>query len=748
VSEFIRENVLEAPGKAGARIIEDLSSPAVLSQSEVANDEGRYQLTETLTSLVLQKCESQPLVIFVDDAQWADEYTALLLSYWAYRLRSHAVLLLLTVRTEEAEPPPEWIFSDLGRVSELHLSRISIEAASDIVSAFESSKGIALDKKLRDAVLWQSGGRPFLLLEALSSIIGDDLVSKPTAESVLTESAESVLRRRFRNLSSDATSVLSALAVWGREIGSTALSRIAAVHGEPFVRALDLLHSRGIAYWLDGLVAFPHDLMREAAYRNLTPPMRALYHRRAAEEVHESAGRVGLVAQHYARAGDSYLAASHASQAAVEAMAAHSYTDYEYYCRLSIDHGTVQQKRQAADKLSRFLVRVGRTAEIEALGYLLQGGTAEQALLMDISRFERDLARGDCQVIDLLARAKAIIGMAASLKDLTAAPVVATLIDVAFDAGADDFGLQVIDTLLPEPSHTLASEAQIAVESIVAVWRGVTEDIGAGLRQAEVALSRLPQPSSPTTEALCLASYGTLQLLSGRIALARSKFEGALKLSVAAGDHRRQLSILNNNGIALLEAGDIAGARQSFERVLTAPNIHSRIRGYGNLAILHYEVDDLTNAALAAEAVLSMNAAYRSPALDILGHSILGLISLRDDKISRANSHACQVRRLIDLDGRRSGDATYSTLLLTRLLLHDGRKEDALLMLDQMIEQTQSRDILCAMRLKCEKASIAGATEPDKGFAIAREVISESSARGASLIERYASDIIRRFVHY
>lgn len=736
-SELIRDNVLEIDINS-ALSVASLNSTDL--ESDGNSDARRHQLTESLTSLAIGRCANQPLVIFIDDAQWVDDYTALLLSYWSYRLRSHPVLMLLTIRTEEAEPSPDWITSDLGRTTAIMLGRISVEAASQIVDAFESSHGAKLEKELRDAVLWQSGGRPFLLLEALSSVLSDDGSNRPTPHAVLTASAESVLRRRFRNLTTDASALLSALAVWGQEITSEKLSRITGLAGHSFAAALDLLHARGIAYWSAGAVTFPHDLMREAAYRSLMPATRALYHRKAAEDLSLSQGQAGLIAQHYAQAGDSNLAAMHAIQAADEARAAHLFTDYEFYCRLCIEHGSRSQKEQAASKLGRYLVEVGRTPELERIRHLLNGAGADQELLLAVSELEHDLAAGTREVAYLLDRAKRIVTLASNLDELSAAPIVATLIDIALDAGANEFGLHVAEALLPDIRFSSGDDPHRAIASIISVWRGITEGTSVGLPQAEAALAQSPEIPSPTIEALCLASYGTLLLLAGRITESRAQFDLALELATSAGDLRRQLCIFNNNGVALLESGDFARARQNFERVLTTPNIHSRIRGYGNLAILHYEHGEYTSAVRAAENLLTMNSAYKSSALDVLGHSILGLAALDTGNHIEARDRAANVRSLIHGNEPRS-DASYPAMLLCRVSVHDGHPTEAIAVIDRILQYVESRDVPCAMRLMCEKAVVLSITEPDRAYALLRQVLLSSHAMGAQLINERARKI-------
>src|SRR5690606_23722411 len=96
-------------------------------------------------------------------------------------------------------------------------------------------------------------------------------------------------------------------------------------------------------------------------------------------------------------------------------------------------------------------------------------------------------------------------------------------------------------------------ETHMAVESIAAVWHGVTQGTVEALLIAERIVSRLDASISLPTRALCLTAYGTVLLLGGRIARSIASFDSALKLAVQAGDVRRQMAIHNNNGVVLFE---------------------------------------------------------------------------------------------------------------------------------------------------------------------------------------------------
>ena len=735
IGDLIRNNVEE---QSLLRAMSSRAEGANGLRSEPSPDEYRNWLTESVTTHVIDQSSRQPLTILIDDAQWADEYTSLLIAYWAYRLRSERVMLVLTVRTQEAAPPPDWIMSDLGRPLRLSVGRISVAAAETIVSAFEHNHGFSLERETRDSVLWQSGGRPFLLLEALTSLVTDRGLPRPKI-TVLSEPAESLLLRRFRCLPNNAEGIVGLLAVWGRPMPEEVLRSMSGLGEEDYAGALDVLHARGIAQLQAGLLSFAHDLMRETAYRSLQPGTRQLYHRRAAAQLLKNNAPLGLIAQQYAHAGDSDDAGRYAIRAAKEAIASHLYSEFEYYCTLCIEKGSHQYKRQAAIDLVRYLVRFGRSAEVEKLLPLLDATCAEYRLFKSVSRLERDLASGDKSVTDLLNVARCIVVEANSVEDPMSASLAATLYCMALDACAGEIDSADIASATEAPSAP-RSEADLHMSSIVSVWHGVTRGVEAALAKFKEAGFDSPDVTgSPSARAACLYAEGTLLLLAGVVRRARAKFDSALELAQSCGDLRRQLSIYVNNGVAMMEAGEMSDARHSLEKAATSTNPHFRIRCYTNLAMLHYEERNLPLAAQAAEAVLSMNASYRSPSLESTGRALLGLISLRQGQDEAARTHASLIN---GQEWYSLSDASYPATLLSRIMHLDGRQEDALHLISKTIDCTKHRDVLCTLRLECEQASLLIHVDPDAAYRVARSVERRASEGGAFHIERRAREIL------
>src|SRR5690606_10926028 len=176
---------------------------------------------------------------------------------------------------------------------------------------------------------------PFLLLEALQSIA--ELRTADSTHRLLTESAESSLRRRFHELPADCLLVLHALAVEGRRSDLRALQNVSGLSGEEVAHAVDVLLERGIVTCTAGRVDFVHDLMREVAYTSCPTGTRCYLHRKWAEYEIRTNRNAGHIAHHYLEAGDFRHVSIHAAAAAADAYETQNFREYEHYVRLCLD---------------------------------------------------------------------------------------------------------------------------------------------------------------------------------------------------------------------------------------------------------------------------------------------------------------------------------------------------------------------------------------------------------------------------
>ncbi|MFF5786107.1 AAA family ATPase [Streptomyces sp. NPDC012693] len=253
--------------------------PPLLSSADFADLAGHHDqriwLVERLAQLIEERLASAPVLIAVDDVQWADPLSRFALSVLPARLLSSPVLWLLTSRNdpELSGPGPRTTTLSLQPLSDTAL----VELARDVLGG-DVPEQIA---ELLDG----AGGNPFLASEMLTGVAaaGADRPEPP-------ERLVLGVRDRLAGLRPDTLHFLRIGSVLGRAFS---LADAAALCGRP-ASALSAEVDEAIAAALlhdDGeRLLFRHDLLRQAVYADLAPSVRRALHREAASRL-VAAGR-------------------------------------------------------------------------------------------------------------------------------------------------------------------------------------------------------------------------------------------------------------------------------------------------------------------------------------------------------------------------------------------------------------------------------------------------------------------------
>jgi tetratricopeptide (TPR) repeat protein len=283
----------------------------------------RERVLDVVRDSVLALAALGPLLLVLDDLQWADELTMEFLARLAdTNLTGHKLLVLGTWRSEESTPSLDALASHPA-VETQRLTRLDRRAVADMVRDM-----LALDavpEALTSFVYEQSDGNPFFVAEYLRAAAMESVLTRDeegrwclhlpvnAAEMVLgvvpqPRSIDTLLQRRVAGLSSQTSRAMRLAAVLGREFDTEVLAVTTGFDDEQFLGALHDLREREIIEEGRGKrLRFVHDRLREAAYASIPETERPELHRQAALEIERRGivpSEAGTLAWHFARAGD------------------------------------------------------------------------------------------------------------------------------------------------------------------------------------------------------------------------------------------------------------------------------------------------------------------------------------------------------------------------------------------------------------------------------------------------------------
>ncbi len=280
-----------------------------------------------------------PLVLFIDDVQWADAASLDVLHYLARRFAESETpaLLLLTLRMGERAMRPALTEWRAGMERALPLTHLPLGplASEDILRLLQAVGGKderrAADlERFGQWLFAETEGQPFYLMETLKFLLERDvLASHPNEDGGWTidftaalehemvvrgffpPSVREVIVARLDRLTPNASALLVAGAVLDQGITFEHLCRVADLAEQDGLPALDealrshLLQEseREGGRMADGRYVFAHAKIRAVIYTEAGEARRSIFHRRALEVLQEAAAPAAVLAYHALAAG-------------------------------------------------------------------------------------------------------------------------------------------------------------------------------------------------------------------------------------------------------------------------------------------------------------------------------------------------------------------------------------------------------------------------------------------------------------
>jgi DNA-binding SARP family transcriptional activator len=286
---------LEALQSGGADELDDL-----LAESNASLPDARGHFFWRVLQTIRSMSQSAPLLLFIEDLQWANSSTLNLFGFLSMRLQHLPVMLVGTVQHAEAIPALQRLIT-LGRrrgeLRLLSLTPLTHKAILDLLRDSDVNAGVV--ETLAEWLNAKSGGNPFLLSEILAQLRAEKIL-KTTSDGWLLDTAQWLRWRttfslpetthdlvgwRLANISLEARALLDVLAVASQPLPERILRNLPGIWNDSFPALVDDLSARGLVLELhgDGALALPHHLLRETLLHRLSNLRRRTIHRQLAE---------------------------------------------------------------------------------------------------------------------------------------------------------------------------------------------------------------------------------------------------------------------------------------------------------------------------------------------------------------------------------------------------------------------------------------------------------------------------------
>ncbi len=280
-AEFGADHLLDLAGP-GADALAGLLPELGVTAADAA--EGRGRLYEVVTSLFERVAVERPLVLVVEDLQWADGPTRDLLRFMIRSVRDAQLYLLATYRADEVNRghPLRSLLAELDRLRYVHRIDVPRLSFDDVAVQVRELAGRDRPREEVERIYERSEGIPFFV-EELAHI--DD-----GCGCELTESLRDLLLVRVESLSEDTLRLLRLMSAAGNRVEHAVLDDVSSKNTRDLERALREAISAGVVVVDGDGYAFRHALLREALHDDMLPGENARMHARYAEALEERPG--------------------------------------------------------------------------------------------------------------------------------------------------------------------------------------------------------------------------------------------------------------------------------------------------------------------------------------------------------------------------------------------------------------------------------------------------------------------------
>jgi DNA-binding SARP family transcriptional activator len=532
----------------------ELSAPATADP-----EEARFRLQDSICTLLRNASARRPLMLFLDDLQWADKSTVLLLQFLARDIQGNRILLVGACRdmdVDAAHPLSQAMASlQTSDVAERYtLAGLSHDEVRKMIAAIGEREPLP---SLVDGVFDRTEGNPFFVRELLDDLIEGQKIRPEDGKLALSQlssdewgipdSVRDVLRGRLGRLSSNCIRLLSVASAVPGSLSWKVLAPACGGDEDHLLDALDEALSAQILREKDSsdggyVYEFTHALIRQAIYEDLSRTRRGRIHRHIGETVEGLCGaelptNLAAMAYHFFKAfpsGDVDKAIKYTSRAADNAHALFAYEEAARLYELSLHAGA---QKDDFDQVQRCELLIAIGDAHEASGETLRA----KAIFVEAAEVARQT-----RAPGLLARAA--LGVAGPAVVIETDEAATQLLEEALYALGDEGS---------------ALKARVLVRLAANLYRSNAIDHMETLSQEAVEIAR--RSNDPRTLGYVLAMRQFI--IRGRasvdeqVALARE----VVRLADAIDDeemrvHGRHLILLLK-----LEAGDITGADRDID---------------------------------------------------------------------------------------------------------------------------------------------------------------------------------------
>ena len=265
----------------------------------------RERMFSVLVSALSDLTAKRPVVLFLDDLQWADGATLQLFTYVLRNSADQRLLVLGAYRTSDIEAKKGHPLKDViqsarreGRLTEIKLGPLKKEHIELMIGTILEVHRVP--KAFTDRIQKETGGNPLFIEELLRSLVQDgvlpgkgaDLDRIDIGKVKVPSSVAELLSRKLQGLNEEHRKVLETAAVVGEDFSLVILGKLVQMEEMQLIDILEGLMNQQFVQEVPDEAGeiryrFVHKQMRGVVYDGLSAAKKRLIHKRIGQVLEE-----------------------------------------------------------------------------------------------------------------------------------------------------------------------------------------------------------------------------------------------------------------------------------------------------------------------------------------------------------------------------------------------------------------------------------------------------------------------------
>jgi predicted ATPase len=269
-----------------AKLVPELAQKlrAIPQSFPISPEQEQNRLFEAVSQFITNISRETPLLVVLDDLQWTDPSSLLLLHYMARGVGKTPLLLLGAYRSTDidAKHPLSPVLTELNRErlpQSVSLKRMSLNDISEMIKQMLEQDDVPAE--LCKAVYEKTRGNPFFAEEVVKSLKEEEIIYreqnrwefKEASEFEFPETVKNVVKARICRLDEDCQNVLTMASFVGNDFTLEALCGVTGIEESKLLEIMDKLLKAGLIKHRvvrgEDLCSFADIIVRDVEYEEV-----------------------------------------------------------------------------------------------------------------------------------------------------------------------------------------------------------------------------------------------------------------------------------------------------------------------------------------------------------------------------------------------------------------------------------------------------------------------------------------------